>query len=143
MFFQMNILMHQLEVMFPFPVCHGLYCNCCGYYETYVFERMLKITLSITLYLTEVLLVSSSKNNVHCIRHDMDGSLVFLPGFQVGFLKTKCSCCFDILDIKVREELFMLFSQPISTLSIIWLLAAASVRSMECMSLVNFKLLGC
>lgn len=137
--------MHQLNVP-TFCGCGGILfifslqimTDLCG---TYVEE----IRYYAILYLTEVLLVSSGKNNVHCIRHDVDWSLVFLPVFNVGWLWTKCSCWFDILDMNVGKDIFVIFSQEVlsSTLFIIWLFAVASVRSMECMSLVNLKLLGC
>lgn len=57
-------------------------------------------------YLAVVLLVNSGKNNVHCIRHDVNRRLVFLPVFSVGFLWTKSSCWFGILDIIVGNLIF-------------------------------------
>lgn len=50
-------------------------------------------------YLTVVLLVNSGKNNVHCIRHDVNRCLVFLPVFKVGFLWTEGYCWFGIFGI--------------------------------------------
>lgn len=69
-------------------------------------------------YLTVVLLVYSGKNNIHCIRHDVNRRLVFLPVFSVGFLSTKGSCRFDILDVVVGN---LIFSEEVltSTLSMI------------------------
>lgn len=63
------------------------------------------------LYLTVVPPVSSGKNNIHCIRHDVDRSLVFLPIFGVGFLSEKYNCQFDILDINVGKWILTLLSR--------------------------------
>ena len=57
-------------------------------------------------YLTVVPPVSSGKNNFHCIRHDVDRSLVLLPIFGVGFLSEKYNCLFDILDVNVGKWIF-------------------------------------
>lgn len=64
-------------------------------------------------YLTVVLLVNSGKNNVHCIRHDVNRRLVFLPVFSVGFLWTTGTCWFGILDIIVGNLIFYRKSSPV------------------------------
>lgn len=46
-----------------------------------------KIICLSNVYLTVFVLVFSCKNDVHCIRHDVDSSLVLLPVFNVGLLK--------------------------------------------------------
>lgn len=67
----------------------------------------MEISHCIRLYLTDVLLVSSGKDKVHSIRHDVDRSLVFLPGFVVGLLKNQYVGVGLICMQNFREEIFV------------------------------------